>query len=153
MLFALLGDFRLGLSNTLTGPTGQSESLGNTIFEHQVVRGKPIPHRGGEELDRRSFSFFFDESFCNPQSEYARLLAARSSGSGLPLIMGNGGYFGKNYLIKNVAITIKKTTPSGRIVRLEADIELIEAPGAIGGLLGFGIASATRAIFNPLVKR
>lgn len=153
MLFAHLGEIELGLSNVMTGPIADAETLANTINEHKVVRGKPVPQNGGEELDKRSFSFFFDESFCDPQAEYARLRAARSSRSVMPLVMGNGAYNGKNYQIKSVRITKQKTTPSGRIVRLDAAIELIEVPGSALSIGGVGLASVARALINPLIKR
>lgn len=151
-MYAFLGDIQLGLSNIMTGPVGSDESLANTINEHAVLRGKPVPQIAGEELDLRNFSFFFDETFCTPQAEYAKLRAARSSHSILPLVMGNGIYIGKSYAIQNIDITWLKTTPGGSLVRLEADIALIEMPG--GGLsIGGGVAGIARAILNPFTRR
>ena len=158
-VFAWLGEIPLGSDNALTGPVSDSQSWGNSIHEHKVVRGKPVPQHAGEELDTRSLSFHFDESFCSPQAEYSRLRAARSSGSVMPFIAGNGSYDGKHYQIKSIGSEIKKVSRGGRIVRLEATIELIEVPGAafsigsIGGLVGSAVATAARAVLNPLIKR
>lgn len=152
-MFVFLGDFQLGTSNIMTGPTGSEEQLDNTIEEHAVVRGKPIPQDAGEELDRRSFSFFFDESFCDPQAEYYRLRAARSSRSAMPLVMANGGYLGKSYAVQSLSITHKKTTEGGSLVRLEANIDLIEAPTGAFSIGGVGIAAIGRALINPLIRR
>lgn len=153
MLFAHLGDLQLGVSNVMSGPTASDEQLENTLHEHKVVRGKPIPQDGGEELDRRSFSFFFDECFCDPQVEYIKLLAVRSSRSALPLVFGNGAYLGKRYWVKSVAVSRKKTTESGRLVRLEASIDLIEVPGGALSIGGVGLASAARALINPFTRK
>lgn len=153
-LFAYLGDvLQLGVSSIMAGPTASSEVLSNTLKEHKVVRGKPVPQEGGEELDKRSFSFFFDESFCDPQIEYAKLRAARSSRSVLPLVFGNGGYNGKKYWIKSIRIKHQKTTQSGRLVRLDATIQLIEVPSGAVSLGGIGPAGLSRAVTNPFTRR
>lgn len=153
MPFAWLGDILLG-TDVMTGPTGSEEELGNTINEHMVVRGKPVLQDAGEENDRRTFSFFFDETFCDPVAQYAKLRAVRASREALPLVHGNGAYLGNRYVVKSVRITHRKATPSGRPVRIEGEIELIEAPGSsftLGGILG--VATAAIALINPLVRR
>ncbi len=152
-MFAFLGDIQLGLSSVMTGPIGSDETLENTIIEHAVVRGKPVPQIAGEELDRRNFSFYFDETFCEPQGEYFKLLAARSSRSALPLVMGNGLYLGKHYAVQSVDITHLKTSGGGDLVRLEADIGLIEVPFGTLSIGGVGIAAIGRALINPLIRR
>lgn len=152
-MFAYLGDIQLGVSSVMTGPTGSEETLDNTFNEHAVVRGKPIPQDAGEELDRRSFDFFFDESFCNPQEEYFKLLSARSSRSAMALVMGNGSYLGKSYAVQSVTITHQKTTQSGQLVRLEASIELLEIPSGALSIGGIGVASIARALINPLIRK
>ncbi|SDQ70391.1 phage tail protein [Pseudovibrio sp. Tun.PSC04-5.I4] len=153
MIFASLGDFQLGTSNVMTGPTAADETLVNDFHEHKVVRGKPVPQRGGEALDRRSFSFFFEESFCNPEAEYARLVASKISGAVMPFIPGSGGFLGKHYFIKQLKSTTQKTTESGRIVRIEASMELVEVPGSALSVGGLSIAGAAVALLNPLLKR
>lgn len=153
MLFAMLGQIRMGYSNALTGPTAITETRANTIYEHQVLRGKPIPQRAGQELDKKAFSFFFDESFCDPQAEYSKLTAAHASGIALPFIFGNGGYLGKSYMVKTLNCTFQKSSTGGRVTRLEANIELLEVPGGLGGIFGAGIASLARAVKNPFAKR
>ncbi|MCT4654356.1 MAG: phage tail protein [Cohaesibacter sp.] len=154
-IFAYLGDFQLGQSGVMTGPISDSQTWDNHVHEHKVLRGKPVIQTGGEELDKRTISFFFDESFCDPQGEFTRLKAARSAGSVMPFISGFGGYDGKQYFIRSISSEVQKTTEGGRIVRLETSIELVEVAGAslsIGGL-GGAVASAARAIINPLIRR
>jgi hypothetical protein len=152
-MFLFLGNIQLGVSSIMTGPIGSEEDLGNTLNEHAVVRGKPVPQDGGEELDRRSFSFFFDETFCDPQRQYALLLMARSTREVLPLVMGNGTYLGKRYAVQGVNITHLKTTEGGALVRLEAGIDLLEVPSGALSIGGVGIAALGRALINPLIRR
>lgn len=153
MLFATLGDIQLGHDGSLNSPTSLSESLSNTVHEHKVLRGKPIPQRGGEELDKLTFGFHFDESFCDPATEYRRLKAQRSSGIPMPLIFGDGSFDGKSYWITSLSPTVKKTTPDGRIVRFEANMSLIEVPTHSLTFVGSGIGDFARAILSPLIKR
>jgi hypothetical protein len=151
--FAYFGDLTLGVSSVMTGPTGASETLENSGHIHKTLRGKPVLQVAGEDLDKRSFSFFFDESFCEPEAEYEKLKTMRSNGEASSLIFGNGSYNGKKYWPKSVKITFQKTTEDGRIVRLEASIELWEVPGGSLSRGGVGVASLARAIINPLTKR
>lgn len=155
MIFAWLGDIPLGADNVMTGPVADSQTWANHVHEHKVLRGKPVLQSAGQELDKRSLSFMFDESFCNPQATFMRLKAARASGDILPFISGNGGYDGTRYFITSIAPDVQKTTAGGRIVRLETSIELVEVSGAalsLGGL-GSAIASSARAVINPLIRR
>ncbi|MDD7908642.1 MULTISPECIES: phage tail protein [Stappiaceae] len=153
MIFARLGNIQLGTSSVMAGPTAATETLVNDFHEHKVVRGKPVPQRGGEALDRRSFSFFFDESFCNPEAEYARLVAAKIAGDVMPFIPGGGGFNGKNYFIKQIKGTTHKTSVSGRVVRIAATLELVEVPNGALSIGATGIAGAAVALLNPLLKR
>ncbi len=151
--YAWLGDIILG-TDVMTGPVSSGEDLGNTINEHQVVRGKPVLQDAGQENDRRTFRFFFDETFCDVAAQYEKLRAARASREALPLVHGNGAYLGKRYVVQSVRITHKKATPSGAPVRIEGELELIEAPGGsftLGGIIG--VATAAIALINPLVRR
>lgn len=154
-VYAYLGDFVLGQSNAMSGPKSDSQNWDNTIHQHKVVRGKPVPQYAGEELDTRTLTFFFDESFCDPQSEYAQLKRARSSGSVMPFTSGFGDYDGTHYQIVSVSPVIEKTTVGGRIVRLSASIELLEAPSGALSLNSFasGIATAASALINPLTRK
>ena len=68
MLLSYLGDIILGTfgsNDYLTGPTSDKLKHKNTWARHDVIRGKPVLQEIGQELDERTFGFFFDETFCN----------------------------------------------------------------------------------------
>lgn len=128
----LLGTIPLGIA-PLTGPVAHGIERAATFAQHPTTRGKPALQEIGEELDTQSFSFFFSEEFCTPATELAKLEAAFALKSPLPLVLGNGGFSGKRYVIESLSIGIAKTNRSGSPVRIEATIGLLEDPIA-GGL-------------------
>ena len=56
------------------------------------------------------------------------------------------------FLIERMQIKRKKTSPSGRAVRIELEVDLVESAIGLGGLLG-AAAGALRAITNPTLRR
>ena len=153
MIFAWLGSIQLGGTSALTGPTAAEETLAGDHHEHKVVRGKPVPQLGGAALDRQSFSFFFDESFCAPEDEYARLVFAQTDGAVLPFTPASGGFRGKYYFIRQLKGVTHKTTEGGRVTRISATLELVEVPGSTLTSTVLGIATVAASALNPLVKR
>lgn len=158
MITHWLGSIPFG-SDALTGPTGQTIDRANTFAEYAVTRGKPVVHEVGEELDYQTFEFFFDETFCDPSAEKARLETALALKTPLPLMLASGGYNGTRFVVDALAITVQHTDRSGRVVRIEATMTLREAP--VTGLLGLlasiarGRAPALsgRASTNPNLRR
>ena len=148
-MFAWFGDIRFGVANVFEGPTSAEETLTNSFSTYDVVRGKKPVHDAGQDNDRRSFSFFFDETFCDVPAQEAKLRAAHASRSALPLVMGHV-YLGQSFAVEKVSIKHIKTGRSGRSVRIEGTIELIEAPGGAGGVQA--LASAAIAVLNPLLR-
>lgn len=134
-MFAWLGSIQIGLS-PFTGPTQGSETTKATFAKIAVAEGKPVVQDRGDELNVKKLHFFFDESFCNPSAELARLEGARAARSPLPWTYGDGTYTGARYMIESIEVTLKKTTAFGRIVRVEAQLQLLEAP--IASLAAFG---------------
>lgn len=149
-MIAYFGLIPLGTDH-LTGPTADTEEFRNVFAEHDVTRGKPMLQDIGAELDTRSFSFFFDEGFCNPSVEYARLKAAQLSKTPAPLVIPGAGYRGQIYVVERLRVRAQATTRSGRLVRLDATIDLIEAPrgagvlGAIAAAVAIGSTAASLA--------
>lgn len=154
-----LGSIPLGTS-LLVGPTANAVDRAATFAQHGPTRGKPVLQEIGEELDTQSFDFFFSEEFCTPSVELARLEAAYALKSPLPLVLGNGVYVGKRYVVERLSYEVCKTNRSGRPVRIEATIDLLEDPVA-GGLFGLltqiaqsrAPALAKAAKTNPQVRR
>lgn len=158
MIAVHLGSIPMG-SNSLTGPNGRSITRQNTYAQYDVTRGKPVLHEIGEELDSQTFDFFFSEEFCNPAAELASLRTAFTLKTPLPLVFTSGGYPGKRYVVDALDETIIKTSRSGRVVRVEASITLLEAPvDSLSGLIG-SVAKARasglagNAANNPDVRR
>lgn len=149
-MFALLGNIRIGVS-AHTGPTASNEALKNDYAEHAVLEGKPVLQKMGEALDLRNLSFFFDETFCDPSAENAKLISAHKTQSPMALVMGLASYAGKSFVVESTSIEHQKTTPSGQITRLEGKLRLKEASG--GSALSSGPARGLRALVNPFIQR
>lgn len=130
----LLGSIPLGIAGP-TGPIGHTIERVATFAQHDTTRGKPALQAIGEELDRQVFDFFFSEEFCDPETELARLEAAYLLKSPMPLVLGNGDYSGKRYVVEALSVSVVKTSRTGSPVRVEASISLLEDP-VTGGLLG-----------------
>lgn len=155
----LLGTIPLGIA-PLTAPTAHVIDRTATFAQHGTTRGKPALQEIGEELDTQAFDFFFSEEFCDPAVELLKLEAAYALKSPLPLVLGNGVFTGKRYVVEHLAITIVKTDRAGSPVRIEATIDLLEDPVA-GGLFSLitSIAKARapalsgKAAKNPQVRK
>lgn len=145
----LLGSIPLGIA-PLTGPTAHSYDRTATFAQHGPTRGKPVLQEIGEELDRKDFSFFFSEEFCTPVTELAKLEAAFATKSPLPLVLGNGAFNGKRYVVESLIVTIIKTDLVGLPVRIEASISLLEDPVA-GGL--FSLISSLAKTRAPAISK
>jgi phage protein U len=148
MIYALLGDIRIG-DNSWTGPVTASETRTAALVELDVARGKPPIQDMGDDNDTKSLSFFFDETFCDPQTELAKLEAAFASRRALAYVAGDGAFNGVRYLVKSLSPETLRSTPYGRPVRIAVSVELIEAGsggfgGGIGGLGGL-LASIAKA--------
>ena len=156
-MFIIFGSFRMGVDH-LTGPTGEDEKRAATNVEHAVARGKPVVQRIGKERDELSFAFFFDEGFCSPGAEYARLEAAFEAGTPGPLVVPGRAFRGRSFLVESLSNKVEATTRSGRLVRVSASIGLKEDPrsggfGILGSVFAGPIAGVARAGLNPGVRR
>lgn len=127
MIFALIGDIRIG-DATLTSPDGADEARKATLVRHAVATGKPVVQDMGDELDTRTLSFFFDETFCSPLAELARLEGLMRARSPVAYVGGDGAFRGKRWICANLKVETQKATPAGRATRLKVAVDLIEAP-------------------------
>ncbi|MCH2165942.1 MAG: phage tail protein [Marinovum sp.] len=127
MIAFFLGSIPMG-SDSLTSPTGQNLTRKNTFAQHDVTRGKPVLQDIGSELDTQDFDFFFSEEFCDPQAELKKLELAFALKTPLPLKITGGAFSVRRFVVQSLRINVRKTNRSGRIVRVEATLSLIEAP-------------------------
>ncbi|MDE2577957.1 MAG: phage tail protein [Hyphomicrobiales bacterium] len=126
-MFAWLGSIQIGISS-FTGPTGADEKTKSTFARLAVASGKPVVQDIGDELAVKKLTFFFDDSFCTPKDEIAKLEQARTSRAAMPFAYGDGTYTGAHYVVEEIDVKIKKTSPSGTLLRIEADLQLLEIP-------------------------
>ncbi|MEM8549132.1 MAG: phage tail protein [Pseudomonadota bacterium] len=141
-----LGTIPIG-TDIFTGPTGEGEAFEAPFPQHDVARGKPQIQDVGSDLDVRNMEFFFDEGFCDPQAERAKLFAAFLARTSLPLIRPGTPFSGTRYVIDRLSVKSLATTPSGRLVRCDAQMSLLEDPlpgFSFGGLsTSFGVGPVT----------
>lgn len=144
MAFALLGDIRIG-DATWTGPTSAGEAKKAARPEHKVSRGKPVRQDMGDDLDTKKLEFFFDETFCDPQAELDRLMAAFDARRGLDYVGGDGSFTGVRWVIDAMDVKTLKTTPRGRPVRLKISLDMVEDPDAspLATLSAIAVAGAS----------
>lgn len=127
MVFSLLGKIRIG-DATWTGPTALEEKRKASLPEHEVARGKPQVQDTGDDLDRRTLEFFFDETFCDPLAEKAKLEAAFAARTPMPFVGGDGAFSGVRWVIEEFSVHTLKTAPNGRVVRVKVSASLKEVP-------------------------
>lgn len=144
MAYALLGDIRIG-DAVWTGPTSAGEGKKAARPEHKVSRGKPVRQDMGDELDTKRLEFFFDETFCEPQAELDRLMAAYDARRGLDFVAGDGSFNGVRWVIDAMDVKTLKTTPHGRPVRMKITLDMVEDPdpAPLDTLSAIAVASAS----------
>ena len=150
MTFSLLGRIRIG-DATWTGPTATAESRSASLPEHEVARGKPVVQDTGDNLDTKTLEFFFDETFCDPVAERAKLEGAFRGRVPLAYVGGDGAYSGVRWLIEDFEVQTLKTTPAGRVVRVKVSAKLKEAPvislsGLLSAIARAGAAALTGGV-------
>ncbi|MGR3760885.1 phage tail protein [Roseobacteraceae bacterium NS-SX3] len=150
-MLGLLGTSVIG-TNHLTGPTGASEERAARFPRHELVRGKPALQDLGNEAGIRRLTFFFDETFCDPQRELRKIDLAFRGRVPVRLFFDLAGFEVGMFLIERLIIENRKTAPGGRVVRIELEAELVESAAPLGSALG-AVAGVLRAIANPALRR
>ncbi|WP_170433027.1 phage tail protein [Ruegeria arenilitoris] len=150
-MLGLFGDSVIGTDH-LTGPTSDTEVKAARFARHTPLRGQSILQDLGNDNGTKRLRFFFDETFCDAESEKARIEAAFQARVPMRLFFDLQGFEVGVYIIERLRIRNLKTTPKGRLVRAELEVELIESPVSTGGVLD-AVAGAARAALNPALRR
>ncbi len=150
-MLGLFGTSVIGTDH-LTGPKSDSEEKAARFARHELVRGKPALQDLGNEAGTKQLKFFFDETFCHPEKELRKIDLAFKARLPMKLFFDLIGFEVGMFLIERLRIERKQTSPSGRLVRVELEVELVESAASLGGLLG-AAAGMARAIRNPLLRR
>jgi hypothetical protein len=150
-MLGLLGTTIIGTDH-LTGPTSDSEGTSARFARHDLVRGKPVLQDLGNDASNKQLSFFFDETFCDPQAELRKIDLAFQGRVPMRLFFDLRGFDVGVFLIERLQIKRQKTAPSGRVVRIELEVALVESVASRGRPLG-AAADVARAIANPIVRR
>lgn len=122
-MFAQLGNIQF---NLITYFNFLEEKKKKGYSEQKRLQGKPILQKIADEADRITIQMKFHKSFCNPETEFNKIKEAANADEALPFVYGSGTYQG-NYVIEAIKSNIKQADSEGRIIAIEADIELLEA--------------------------
>jgi len=150
----MLGLFGTSIIGTdhLTGPTSDLEEKSARFVRHELVRGTPAIQDLGNDAGTKKLKFFFDETFCDPEAELRKINMAFEGRVPMRLFFDLVGFEIGAFLIERLRIERQQTSPSGRVVRIELEVELLESSISLGGLLG-AAAGLVRAITNPTLRR
>jgi phage protein U len=150
-MLGLLGTSVIGV-DPLTGPTRDSEDVSARFARHDLVRGPASLQDLGNEAAQRQLRFFFDETFCEPEAELQNLRRAFEGRSRLRLLLDQNGFKSGVYLIERMRIERQKMSATGRMTRVDIEVELLETSSSLGAILE-GAASLVRALNNPSLRR
>jgi hypothetical protein len=150
-MLGLFGTSVIGTDH-LTGPTSDTETKSARFVRHDLLRGKPAIQDLGNDAGTKKLSFFFDEIFCDPEAELRKIDLAFQGRVPMRLFFDLVGFEIGVFLIESLSIKHKKTTPNGRVVRIELQVEMIESVISPSGLLG-AAAGIARAALNPILRR
>ena len=110
----------------LTDFTEFTSELEANYAEHALIENKPRLQRIGTNLERITLGVRLDVSFCTPEAELGKLIAALEGSTPLPLTNGAGTFYG-NFVVKRLSTTVNRTDDLGRVEACELNIELLEA--------------------------
>lgn len=102
-----------------------SSERSSTFAEHKLIGTKPRQQRTGEELETMQIEIYLHASFCVPEDEIDELEESRNVGYILPLLAGDGRYYG-TFLITRIGQTIEKQGPDGGIWAATLSLSLKE---------------------------
>ncbi|WP_299773142.1 phage tail protein [uncultured Tateyamaria sp.] len=150
-MLGLFGDSVIGTDH-LTGPTTDDEVKSARFARHTPLHGRSVLQDLGNDNGTKRLRFFFDETFCDVQVERAKIEAAFLLRVPMRLFLDLRGFEVGVYIIERLRIRNLKTTSRGRLVRVEIEVELVESPVRIDGVLD-AAAGTARAALNPALRR
>lgn len=121
-MFALFGDIQFEL---ITHFDGLESNQATKYARHEVLDGKPVLQRTGEELDELTIEMAFHDYYCDPATELRRLSDARKAGKAMPLIWGHGVVEGQ-FVIEKLRVTNQSANRFGRPESLSVSVSLLE---------------------------
>lgn len=143
-MYAQLGDI---IFEGLKGFTGYRAKYAQQLAQHALIDGKPKLQKTGDALDELQVDMTFHRSFCNPESEIAKLKQYVLDGAILPLITGTGETVG-NFTVASMDVSVSHTGPSGLLVLSTVSVNLLEASDS--DQLGAAISAAKKVAFAVL---
>ncbi len=148
-LFSIFGSMKIEI-NHLTGPKSSEYGEASRFAQQSPSYGKPISQDRGDELATRSLSFYFDQNFCDPESEISKLSNARKSRSVVRVDIGNR-YDKHSYVIDKLKVTELETDDNGSPTRAEVTLDLIETKNKLSSLVGLALGAVGSA--SPFAKK
>lgn len=121
-MFCQLGNIQF---EPITSPESLSRTDTTTYAKHSLASGKPRLQPIANELEEISIGFKLRAEFCNPTQIVLQLKSAKDLFEVMPLIMGNGRYFG-DYVITSLTETPAQCLPDGTIVEMTIQLTLQE---------------------------
>lgn len=121
-MFCQLGNIQF---EPITSPESLSRTDTTTYAKHSLASGKPRLQPIANELEEISIGFKLRAEFCNPTQIVLQLKSAKDLFEVMPLIMGNGRYFG-DYVITSLIETPAQCLADGTIVEMTIQLTLQE---------------------------
>lgn len=129
-MYAVLGE---AIFEGVKGFKNLSRKNKTAFAEHALINTKPRLQHTGEDLEELTFEAYFHVEFCNPKTEIERLQTYRKNANVLPLVIGNGEFYGY-YVITELSQTPEFTDGVGNIFSASISISLKEhaSPDVLG---------------------
>lgn len=122
-MFAQLGDIRF---ESLVSYSGFSKDSQTKLAKHEVLSGRPILQKLGEQSGQIALTIKLHSRFCVPEDEITRLQRARKDASVLPFVRGNGEVIGR-YVVEKISERESQTDGSGNIIFTTLEVSLVES--------------------------
>jgi len=122
-MYAVLGDVEFEL---ITYFDGLDVQFGVDYAEHARIGQKPRLQWVGDKLDEMRIQLVFHASYCDPEQEFLKLLAAMRTREARQFVLGNGTYKGW-FVVTELSGTSRQTDGKGALIAMEASTTLRES--------------------------